>query len=664
MRKFILIDQSIKDAGGHHLEYALRVLKAAKNLGFESVLATHKDCGSVTSEHIDVVDRAFSYTFWENFQSEFLALSPKERRFLNFVKTKKDELLYGLLGSSIGFSYMAAAHGLRLPELFARYGTSTAGKRLSSVTILAGYVLVRVNHVAHVVSRKLSRLSRLGRRIARWGALGLAGVIGLALSPVLLPYLLIRWRRMVSKSDTYVSRFAEDIKRLLVRVKASSGDVVFIPTLGNVELIGSGICAEGFPVEGLSWHFLFRRNLFKGREPSYQLQMDKQLKTLQALSSYKRQAPAEASAFYTDTDALTEQYSRLGAFKFKTLPIPLDESLGKTASEDRRVNIVYIGDARDEKGFSMLPRLVADLRAAGYTQDDVRFTFQSNFNVPGGEPGSRIAKAELAAESADQVRLVEGPFESAEYTDIVNDADIILVPYDAENYYARSSGVFVEALVAGIPIVASDKSWMSQEMLILNQEYYRDLLAGREVLQTVAFDATKGKSKLALSPKVCDGACWLMVEVNQLFEKPGQYMHIRWSADPPIVLRSDRSASFFRQVTVDLRMAQSFALLRVPYCDKITLTFEIDDGRGNVSQLHKAESAALAVAVHELRMDAAEPQYQACTFFSQEGDFSTAIIEIIERRDQYEGHSRRLSENWRAYHNSERLVEFLAEDNL
>ena len=70
MRKFILIDQSIKDSGGHHLEYALRVLKAAKSVGFETVLAVNKSCKNFDSSEIDILDKSFSHGFWENFACE------------------------------------------------------------------------------------------------------------------------------------------------------------------------------------------------------------------------------------------------------------------------------------------------------------------------------------------------------------------------------------------------------------------------------------------------------------------------------------------------------------------------------------------------------------------------------------------------------------------
>src|SRR5262245_14652597 len=43
MQKFVLVDHSLKDLGGHYYRYASCVLAAAERAGFQPVLATHRD---------------------------------------------------------------------------------------------------------------------------------------------------------------------------------------------------------------------------------------------------------------------------------------------------------------------------------------------------------------------------------------------------------------------------------------------------------------------------------------------------------------------------------------------------------------------------------------------------------------------------------------------
>ena len=42
MPRFVLLDHSLKGVGGHHFDYALHVLRAADELGYEPVLVSNK----------------------------------------------------------------------------------------------------------------------------------------------------------------------------------------------------------------------------------------------------------------------------------------------------------------------------------------------------------------------------------------------------------------------------------------------------------------------------------------------------------------------------------------------------------------------------------------------------------------------------------------------
>ncbi len=661
MKKFILIDQSIKDSGGHHLEYALRVMKAAKSMGFTSILATNTLCNKIESEHIDTVDRAFTHTFWENYQSESINLTPKERRFLNTIETAFAQALYALMRSPLGFAYIAASQGLRLTDMFSRYGTATSGNRLSAMAIVTGYCLARINRISQRVSIFMRRFSFLTRRIRRISFLAFVGFFGIVLSPIILPYIVLRWGRFFGRADAHAAKFSDNLQRMLIRVDAEDGDIVFIPTLGNVELFGAGVCIESFPITHLTWHFLFRRNIFHGREPLYQGQIEQQFKTLQFFSAFKQRITDHKIYFYTDTEALTEQYNRLAVFEFKTLPIPLDETLQRSEDVRDQLNIVYIGDARDEKGFPLLARLVADLRAAGYSKGDIRFVFQSNFNVPGGESGSRISLAQLSMESAEWVSLFEGPFESDQYTAIINSADVILIPYDNDSYYARSSGVFAEALAAGIPVVSSNKSWMSQELLRINQDYYCRLLQTENILQSVLFNDLKHRSNLLIRPRTHKLYVWLLIEIEQLFEKPGQFIDIRWKCSPLHIKKSDKNANFYNHFTIDQRNSNSYALLRLPAKERLLLQFEIDNGSGGRYSISRTSTDALSIAVHELDLPADTPLFQLGALFCQDEDLSSAVIEVLEHHEQYLTHTLKYRHKWVAFHNSEVLVKMLDE---
>lgn len=400
MPKFVLIDHSIADWGGHHFEYAKRVLRAADLAGYEPILATNRRLSRVGPLSWRVLP-AYRYGYW-----------------------------------------------------FAARALPAAG-------------------TLHRIGRCVSR--------CRW--------------PKKLCQRAFAWRKRLA--------FGADSLRLFGQIHVGQGDVVFIPTLAEPEMLGLLRVFERNPAAAhASWHLLFRRNIFVGREPDY-LAQDEKLRPLgTALRRFIQRTAGARVYFYTDTERLTAQYNRLGVARFETLPIPADEGFraqgagfsdapadtgqttdcvspplrasvepaarvtaacraSTTAGATRRWHIVYLGDARTEKGYHHLPRLVAELTADG---PPVQFSFQSNFNVPGGEPAAAAARAQLERLPRDQVRLLNDPMTSADYRALLLDADVVVLPYDRDDYYARSSGIFAEALAIGKPVVVPAGTWMAAEL--------------------------------------------------------------------------------------------------------------------------------------------------------------------------------------------------------
>jgi glycosyltransferase involved in cell wall biosynthesis len=62
------------------------------------------------------------------------------------------------------------------------------------------------------------------------------------------------------------------------------------------------------------------------------------------------------------------------------------------------------------------------------------------------------------------VRIVEQPLSEREYYELLDQADIVALPFRRRIYAASTSGGFVEALAMGKPVVVTAGTWMSAQL--------------------------------------------------------------------------------------------------------------------------------------------------------------------------------------------------------
>lgn len=256
--------------------------------------------------------------------------------------------------------------------------------------------------------------------------------------------------------------FASGTRRLFRSLRLGSQDIVFVPTLSHVELQGLLDHFRRRPHSGeAAWHLLFRRDLpLAGPWANGPLESIRS-----AFLRARNECGSPRVYFYTDTDELTDQYNRLGIVRFRTLPIPHTRPpTGRRRAAGQPLCILYVGDARAEKGYHHLPWLIQELWAGYVETGRVRFVLHSHFPVAGGEPTVSEARRELERYPRDKVRLVTGPLSSEEYWATLEEGDIILLLYDRDTYAARSSGVLAEALAAGTPVIVPAGTWMARQV--------------------------------------------------------------------------------------------------------------------------------------------------------------------------------------------------------
>lgn len=219
-----------------------------------------------------------------------------------------------------------------------------------------------------------------------------------------------------------------------------------------------------------------------------------------------------------------------------------DAVVARRVASDGVLEATYLGDAREEKGYHHLPGVLTYLKTR---TPHLQLKVQSYHSSHRPEPSCVVAQALLRAQSRDWASLIEEALPSDRYVRELSNTDIALIPYNRGNYIARSSGIFAEALAAGIPTVVPAGTWMSAVLDRLSADYHDAALQGStlraaEVTLLVwsnqdcqAFPTDSLPHKFGITRKLIT-----MVELE--IPDGTQYVWIRFKGDP------ERCRSFVR----------------------------------------------------------------------------------------------------------------------
>ncbi|HEV3341696.1 MAG TPA: hypothetical protein VG125_15120 [Pirellulales bacterium] len=670
MTQFVLIDQSLTDYGGHHYEYAQRVLSAASEAGYETVLATNRKfrAGDVETSRVFPV---YQHGYWYRFQQPRPLLAA--RSAMTMIRHLAFRGTFWALFSPLGLTwtnrremgeYWGRSWSLMeprqraflLPLLIVAAGLKFALRAAGAVAQFALAVVPFKNWLAEG-ARAAKHLCREASRTA----------LRLARCPVPLRLLLIGSRK--------ARCFERDTLSLLNEMAVTSGDVFFIPNIEENEMLGLLQVLRGHPkAASASWHLLFRRNIYVGRSSQY-LKQDEGLRQLRNQFRYfVEQTDGARVFFYTDTEQLSEQYGRLGVGLFQSLPIPVGSDYRPAGQQEAGpccANITYVGDAREEKGYHHLPRLVQDLWRDYIEPGRARCTFQSNYNTDSGEPHAVVSRSQLAQYPSDKVRLLLEPLGPTNYRDLIVGADVAVLPYDRDNYYARSSGVFAETIAAGVPVVVPAGSWMALQFARFVSAHHgrllRDKTIDRQVIKgseaSWRLPGRKGKFDLAdgalqlggesahhcLLP-VPERASYVLIHFRQECDHEGEFVRIEIQTRIP----GSRGYVTRRHAVVGgVANEVASALICLPDDERIRVVF-----RNAFGQCAQTLSD---IELHFLRPARPLPLSAAGMTYDDPNRFSRAVREVLDHLDHYKQTAAELSTTWATYHHPSTLIGKLTE---
>jgi len=258
------------------------------------------------------------------------------------------------------------------------------------------------------------------------------------------------------------ANLAETVAGIYRRHRASPHDVTFFPNASIVTALGMARTGWLFGEHQPRTALLFRMELSEQSRLAVLGSRGGGYLLAQALADLSADLAGAGLRLYTDSDFLTEEYGSATRLQFTTAPIPVDPAfLGGASGGSDAVTLLYLGDARTEKGYQDLPGIARELERE-LAEGKVRMVVQSNFNISNGEAG--IAEAREKLSGLPNVHLLSEPLDDSEYVGQMIMADLVLLPYRAEQYVARTSGILAEAICAGVPAIVPEGTWLSEQM--------------------------------------------------------------------------------------------------------------------------------------------------------------------------------------------------------
>jgi glycosyltransferase involved in cell wall biosynthesis len=279
--------------------------------------------------------------------------------------------------------------------------------------------------------------------------------------------------------------FAADLERLLVLCEAGPSDHVYFPTAQGRDAAAVLALVRRTGADRLpTFHLEYRYAVLSAAELERESDpvQTYHTRTYRAYFDACRAYPESPKVrFYADTAELAADYAALAGFGFGALPIPVRADLIPPAPARKPgdpLRVLFLGDPREEKGFTKLPALVRSLCAEPRGRR-VQFVVPGALHPDERRPAMLAALAALAALESSPAEHVERPHRDGyvpadDYYRLLASADVVLCPYDARAYRARSSGVFAEAVAAGKPTVVPADTWMASEQEPGAGETYSD----------------------------------------------------------------------------------------------------------------------------------------------------------------------------------------------
>lgn len=234
-----------------------------------------------------------------------------------------------------------------------------------------------------------------------------------------------------------------------------AGDLGRLPATGRGDMVFAQMLAPRHFIRWISWQRTRPEAPALFLHLGYRPERFAEAGVRRALESGPGGMPGR-TVLVTDSEKLCTAFGRVLDREVHYLPHIVSHEIPVNSREDpgtAPLNVFVPGNARREKGFM---EMVEAAQAIASSENGRFFRFTIQCHSP-DIPCARFLGG-LDAESSP-IEWINRPLDDAEYLARLAQADIVLLPYHLDCYAARTSGIFTEARVAGVPVLTTRGSW-------------------------------------------------------------------------------------------------------------------------------------------------------------------------------------------------------------
>lgn len=202
---------------------------------------------------------------------------------------------------------------------------------------------------------------------------------------------------------------------------------------------------------------LIRRITYKNKIILHFHQLNKKTKKLKRL---KQVAPNinEQLLILTPTKQLTDTFRQLGFDHVSTIPCPVPTKPSTTTNAANEApHLLYAGAARKDKGFPLIVGFIDWLTSQQWQPD---FVLQASTTHSGKiDDASQAALQKLPNIDYPNLKQIKTSVSPKQYAQQFDNAITLLI-YDIKSYADKFSGICLDALLRGSPIITCRGTWL------------------------------------------------------------------------------------------------------------------------------------------------------------------------------------------------------------